>query len=90
MNLRNITYVMLFTPTHLSKVSGVSEHVNVEQLCEVPTAVRGVLLTEHVPDVGALLLHHRPLVRSGPGRTDLTNQVPQPLRGRHPRAGQKD
>lgn len=57
----------------LAEVRRVAEHVNVQQLRDVPTPPHRVLLAERAANVGALLVYNRALLGGGARRANLTN-----------------
>ena len=61
----------------------IAEHVYVEQLGHVPAPEHRVLLPEAVPDLGALLLHQRPLLSRRLATSDVPDQVAQSVWYRH-------
>lgn len=63
----------------------ISQHMNVEKLCNITTAIRVVFLSESVSNLGTLLLHYCSLIRCCSCRPDLANQVSQSLWSRHHR-----
>ena len=69
---------------YLPKVRRVAQHVHVEQLGHVSTAVGVVLLSEGRADGSTLLLDHLALLGLGPGRPDGPDQLPQSDRSWHP------
>lgn len=72
----------------LAKVGRVAEHVYVQQLGNVPAPPHRVLLAERAPDVGALLVHHGPLLGRRPRRPNLPDEVAQTGRCRHSHCGE--
>lgn len=62
----------------------IAQHVHIEQLCHVSTAVSVVFFSEGRSDRRAFLLDHLPLLGLGPSRPDGPDQLPQSDRSWHP------
>ena len=67
----------------LSEVGGVPEHVYVEQLGNIATPIRVVLLAKCVADLCAFSLDDGSLLGRSACRSDFTDQIAQSLRCRH-------
>lgn len=67
----------------LAEVRRIAEHVDVEELRDVPTPPHRVLLAEGGSDVGTLAVDHGPLFGLRLGGADLSDQVAESSWGRH-------
>ena len=61
---------------HLPKVSGVAQHVEVQQLGHIPVPVEAVLLLESSPQGSRLFGHHIPLLSRCLGLPDSPDEIP--------------
>lgn len=68
----------------LTEMRRVAEHVDIEELRDVPTPPHRVLLAEGGSDVGTLAVDHGSLFGLCLGGTDLSDQVAKSSWGRHP------
>ena len=70
------------TCKYLAKMRRIAEHMDVEQLGDIPTAPRGIFFTKVIPDIRALAIHHGPFIRLRPRCTYLSDQITQTDRRR--------
>lgn len=63
-----------FEALDLTKVSGVAEHVDIEELCNVVVSGKGIFVLEGGPDGRRLLLDERSLVGEGLARPNGLDQ----------------
>lgn len=75
-----------FEAFQLSEMGRISQHVNIEKLCDVSAPPNAVLLPKGRSDVGTFFVDYRALLSSSSCSSDLTDQVPQSHRRRHAHA----
>lgn len=80
----NLLVWVFFVLIYLPEMCRITQHVHVQQLCHIPTAISVVFFSEGRADGRAFFLDHLSLLGLGPSRPDGPDQLPQSDRSWHP------